>query len=67
VIVGTSDIGSELLTPLKTAGRGPPVGTINQLPIGVGNSDPWSELPTYTDSVRKLSAQVYGFVSLLGS
>jgi hypothetical protein len=58
VIVETSDTGPELPTPLKTAGRGPRIGTINQLPIGVGTSNPWSELSTHTEIVIKIGAQV---------
>jgi hypothetical protein len=67
VIVGTSDPGLELPILLKAAGRGSLVGTIKQLPAEVRTSDPWLELPTHIESVRKLSAQVCDFISLLDS
>jgi hypothetical protein len=84
VIVGTSDIGSELPTQLKLAGREPPIGRYRKLLTGVETSDRetsnpaktgwprtpyrkllWSEVPTHTEIVIKLGAQVCDSVSLL--
>ena len=41
--------GSKLPTQRILVGRGPVVGRSPALPMGVGNSNPGSELPTPTD------------------